>query len=114
MVQDHLLLRVLILGLASKIACGDVSDCSGEAASYDYAAPQVAPASALPQLSSMAQIAAILNETAPGQSADPPFALYQVDSWENATQTHASAAPLKVVQTDLAKCFDTSKCPPYL
>jgi len=116
MAQDHSLHpRMAILAVSAlAITCANLFGCTGEAATYDYAAPQVAPASILPQLSSMAQIAAILNETAPGQSADPPFASYQVDSRDNATQTLASAAPLKVVQTDLAKCSDTSKCPPYL
>ncbi|MBV8095938.1 MAG: hypothetical protein JO110_22450 [Acetobacteraceae bacterium] len=115
MVRDYLSLRVVILGASVlAIAYAGLLAYPCEAASSDYAAPQVAPASALPQLSSMAQIAAILNETAPGQSTDPPVALYQVDSWDNATQGRASAAPLKIVQTDLAKCSDTSKCPPYL
>jgi hypothetical protein len=98
--QDRSLFsRVFILSISAvSLAYAAFFACPGEAANYDYVAPQVAPqiASSL----TMAQIAAILNETASGQSSDPPFALYQLKTWDNATQTLASAAPLKVVQTD--------------
>ena len=51
----------------------------------------------------MAQIAAILNETAPPASnVDLPFALYQLTTTDP-TGAVASAAPLKVVPTDDAK-----------
>jgi len=65
-----------------------------EAAGYSYVAPQVAPpvASRL----SMAQLDAILNETAPNT---PYLVAYQLKT----TDAHgavASAAPLKVVPTD--------------
>src|SRR5215831_19312768 len=94
--------RVIIFSISAlAIAYADHSAGAREGATYDYVAPQVAPASALPQLGSMAQIAAILNETAPPASnSDLPFALYQLTTVDEATQTVAGAAPLKVVQTD--------------
>jgi len=103
MAQDRPFIpRVVILGVSAlALAYASFFAYPTDAATYDYVAPQVAPsiASSL----TMAQIAAILNETASGQPNDPPFALFQVDTWDNATQTLASAAPLKVVQTDDSK-----------
>ena len=67
---------------------------TAEAATYDYAAPQVAPSTA--NNLGMADIAAILNETAP----NPPYLVaYQLTATD-ATNTKASAAPLKIVPTD--------------
>ena len=103
MAQDHPpVLRAFVSGVSAiAVTYAGFLVCPGEAATYDYVAPQVAPASALPQLGSMAQIAAILNETAPPASnSDLSFALYQLTTFDEATQTVAGAAPLKVVQTD--------------
>jgi hypothetical protein len=65
-----------------------------EAATYDYIAPQVAPpiASTL----GMAEIAAILNETAP----NPPYLVAYQLTTTDANNTKTGLAPLKVVPTD--------------
>jgi hypothetical protein len=98
------LFRFVVLSVLEVVfANAAVQPHFAKAATYDYVAPQVAPSSALPQLSSMAQIAAILNETAPPASnVDLPFALYQLTTTD-ATGAVASAAPLKVLPTDDAK-----------
>jgi hypothetical protein len=63
-------------------------------ATYDYVAPQVAPAIAANFRT--ADIAAILNETAP----NPPYLVAYQLTTTDANGTLAGAAPLKVVPTD--------------
>jgi hypothetical protein len=67
---------------------------TAKAAIYDYVAPQVAPSTANDL--GMADIAAILNETAP----NPPYLVAYQLTTTDATNAKASAAPLKVVATD--------------
>src|SRR5215469_3638571 len=87
------LIACLVVGAAA-LAYADRSADAKEAGGYDYVAPQVAPlvASGL----SMAQLAAILNETGPNQ---PYLAAYQLTTTD-AHGTVAGAAPLKIVPTD--------------
>jgi hypothetical protein len=99
MAQDRSLRSIiayLFVVVASVLALTYADRHAGakEAAGYDYVAPQVAPlvASRL----SMAQLAAILNETAPNQ---PYLAAYQLTTTD-ADGTIASAAPLKIVPTN--------------
>ena len=91
-----LIFRLLIVGVSAvSIAYADLSPRAGQAATYDYMAPQVAPpiASGL----SMDQIAAILNQTAP----NPPYLdAYGQTTTNDATRSSAGLAPVKVVQTD--------------
>ena len=86
--------RVVILSISALAFTYADSPGAREAATYDYVAPQVAP----PEASglSMAQLAAILNETAPNQ---PYLAAYQLTTTD-AHGTAAGAAPLKIVPTD--------------
>jgi hypothetical protein len=71
-----------------------VQPLTARSASYDYAAPQVAPPVAATL--STQDIAAILNETAPNK---PYFVAYQLKTTD-ANNKIAGAAPLKVVPTD--------------
>jgi hypothetical protein len=96
MAQDRSLISCLVVVGVSALALiyPDRSPGAKEAATYDYVAPQVAPqvVSGL----SMAQLAAILNETAP----NPPYLVaYQLTTTDS-QGTVAGAAPLKVVPTD--------------
>src|SRR5215468_10369446 len=68
-----------------------------KAGTYDYLAPQVAPPVAANL--GMAEIAAILNETAPNP---PYFVAYQLTTTDT-NNNLAGAAPLKVVPTDDAQ-----------
>jgi len=87
--EFSLISRLIIAGVLAVVI-----PHSGQTAAYDYVTPQVAPPIAN-QLS-MAQLAAILNETAPNP---PYFVAYQLTTTD-AYGTIASAAPLKVVPTD--------------
>ena len=71
-----------------------VQPLAARSATYDYAAPQVAPSIAATL--ETPQIAAILNETAPNK---PYLVAYQLKSTD-ANNNAAGAAPLKVVPTD--------------
>jgi hypothetical protein len=105
MVPIHALIYPTIIWSTSAVAFSNfaVQPLTAKAATYDYMAPQVAPVAALPQLSNIAQVEAILNETAPAASnMDPPVALYQLTTTD-ASGAVASAAPLKVVPTDDAE-----------
>jgi hypothetical protein len=86
----------LLISVVSAVAFSNlaVQSPTAKAATYDYAAPQVAPpiASNL----GMADIAAILNETAPNR---PYLVAYQLTTTD-ANHTKAGLAPLKVVPTD--------------
>ena len=88
---SHLLPVVLSALAFSNIA---VQPPTAKAATYDYVTPQVAPpiASNL----EMADIAAVLNETAP----NPPYLVAYQLTTTDANNTKAGAAPLKVVPTD--------------
>ena len=90
-----LIFRLLIVGVSAvSISYVGLSPRAGQAATYDYMAPQVAPpiASGL----SMDQIAAILNQTAP----NPPYLdAYGQTTTNDATRSTAGLAPVKVVQT---------------
>lgn len=96
MAQNRFLTACLAVVSASALAftCAHRSPGAREAALYDYVAPQVAPpvASGL----SMAQLTAILNETAPNP---PYFVAYQLTTTD-ARGAVTGAAPLKVVPTD--------------
>ena len=96
MAQDRSsILHFVVVGVAAlAFTYVDFSPRPGEAATYDYVAPQVAPPAA--NRLSMAQLAAILNETAPNP---PYFVAYQLTATD-AQGTIAGAAPLKVVPTD--------------
>jgi hypothetical protein len=87
--------RVLLV-IVSAVALSNlaVQPPTAKAATYDYVAPQVAPPIA--DDLGMAEIAAILNETAPNR---PFLVAYQLTT-TNANDTKAGAAPLKVVPTD--------------
>jgi hypothetical protein len=74
-----------------------VQPLTARSATYDYVAPQVAPAIAATL--GTAQIAAILNETAPNK---PYLVAYQLTTTD-ANNNVAGAAPLKVVPTDDAQ-----------
>lgn len=89
-ISCFLLLIILAVAL-SKLA---VQPSTAEAATYDYAAPQVAPPVA--NVLGMTDIAAILNETAPNR---PYLVAYQLTTTD-ASGTKTGAAPLKVVPTD--------------
>ena len=71
-----------------------VQPLTARSATYDYVAPQVAPTIAAKL--GTADIAAILNETAPNK---PYFVAYQLTT-TGANNNLAGAAPLKVVPTD--------------
>ncbi len=92
---DVLISRPLIVGLSVVVlSVVDLPPRSEGATAYDYAAPQVAPPAAGGL--SFDQIAAILNETGP----NPPYLVaYQLKTTDP-NGVVASAAPLKVVQTD--------------
>ena len=94
--ERSLISRLLIIGVSAvAVSYADLSPRPGQAATYDYMAPQVAPpiASGL----SMDQIAAILNQTAP----NPPYLdAYGQTTTNDATRSTAGLAPVKVVQTD--------------
>ncbi|MBV8937575.1 MAG: hypothetical protein JO320_26535 [Alphaproteobacteria bacterium] len=86
-----------VVAAAVAVANLSVQSITARGAAYDYVAPQVAPPVAANL--GMADIAAILNETAPNP---PYFVAYQLTT----TDTHdnlAGAAPLKVVPTDDAQ-----------
>jgi hypothetical protein len=93
--ERSLISRLLIVGVSAvAVSYADLSLFTGQAATYDYMAPPVAPpiANGL----SMAEIAAILNETAP----NPPYLVaYQLTTTDS-KGILAGAAPLKVVPTD--------------
>ena len=96
MAQDRsLTARVIVVGVSVlAFAYADRSSGAREAATYDYVAPQVAPESASGL--SMAQLAAIMNETAP----NPPYLVAYQLTTTDARGAIAGAAPLKVVPTD--------------
>src|SRR5690242_12500736 len=85
-----------LVSIVSAVALSKVAvrPSTAKAAAYDYAAPQVAPPAA--NHLGMADIAAILNETAPNR---PYLVRYQLATTD-ASGTKAGAAPLKVVPTD--------------
>lgn len=97
MAEDHSsITRLAVIGVAAlAFTYADLSPQPGDASTYDYAAPQIAPPAAANRLS-MAQLAAILNETAPNP---PYFVAYQLTTTD-ARGGVAGAAPLKVVPTD--------------
>jgi hypothetical protein len=104
MASRHPFFRMVLIVSLSLVVFLPIQSPLVEAAGYDYVAPQIAPAAVADTLTTMGQIVAILNETAPPASAeDPPYALFQLTTWDEATQTRASAAPLKVVATDDAR-----------
>ena len=90
------LISRLLLAVLSAVAFASLAaqPPAAKAATYDYVAPQVAPpiASNL----GMADIAAILNETAP----NPPYLVAYQLTTTGANNTKAGLAPLKVVPTD--------------
>jgi hypothetical protein len=97
--EQFLISRLLIVGVSAvAVAYADLSPRAGQAANYDYMAPQVAPpvASGL----STDQIADILNQNV-AQVPDEIDA-YQQTTVTDATGSIASLAPLKVVQTPLS------------
>jgi hypothetical protein len=88
---------VAVIAATVALANLSVQSITARGAAYDYVAPQVAPRVAANL--GMADISAILNETAPNP---PYFVAYQLTT----TDTHnnlAGAAPLKVVPTDDAQ-----------
>jgi len=96
--KRSLIFRLLIVGVSAiAISYVDLLPRAGQAAPYDYMAPQVAPsiASGL----SMSQIAAILNQTAPNL---PYLDAYnqQTTTSTDTTNFITTLAPLKVVQTN--------------
>jgi hypothetical protein len=93
---EHPTISRLLLVIVSAVALSNlaVKLPTAKAATYDYGAPQVAPSIAGDL--GMADIAAILNETAPNR---PYLVAYQLTA-TGANDTKASAAPLKVVPTD--------------
>jgi hypothetical protein len=91
----------LLLAVLSAIAFSNLSARPplAKAATYDYVAPQIAPPVAINL--GMAEIAAILNETAP----NPPYLVAYQLTTTDANNTKAGLAPLKVVPTnDVATC----------
>ncbi len=91
-----MLARVLIVGISALSLFWFGFSPRGAQAAYDYPASQIAPSVA--NGLTMPDIAAILNETAP----KPPYLVaYQLTT---AGPHPASAAPLKVVQTDNSGC----------
>jgi hypothetical protein len=84
----------LLLAVASVVAFSNLQLPTAKAATYDYVAPQVAPSVA--KDFGMADIAAILNETA----ANPPYLVVYRLTTTDANNTKTGAAPLKVVPTD--------------
>jgi hypothetical protein len=93
--ERSLVSRLVIVGVSAvAVSYSGLTSRTGQTATYDYVAPQVAPpiANGL----SMAEIAAILNETAP----NPPYLVaYQLTTTDS-KGILAGAAPLKVVPTD--------------
>lgn len=86
--------RLLLVGLAIVVvSAADHSSHAVGTTTYDYVAPQVAPAIA--RGLSFDQLAAILNETGPNR---PYIVAYQLTTTD-ANGNVVSAAPLKVVQT---------------
>src|SRR5271166_2090233 len=92
----HLLISRLLLTVLSTVAFSNLGaqPPAANAATYDYVAPQVAPAIA--SNLGMADIAAILNETAP----NPPYLVAYRLTTTDANNTKAGLAPLKVVPTN--------------
>jgi hypothetical protein len=89
------ILRFLMVGVATAAFSNvTLQSITAQSATYDYIAPQVAP----PVASNlgMADIAAILNETAP----NPPYLVAYQLTTTDANNNLAGAAPLKVVPTD--------------
>jgi hypothetical protein len=90
-----LISRLVVVGVSFlAFTYADRSPGAKEAATYDYVAPQVAPPTASGL--SMAQLTAILNETAP----NPPYLVAYRLTTTDSRGTVAGAAPLKVVPTD--------------
>jgi hypothetical protein len=89
----------LMAVIAAAVAFANISvqSITAQGAAYDYVAPQVAPPIAANL--GMADIAAILNETAPNP---PYFVAYQLTTTDTNNKL-AGAAPLKVVPTDDAR-----------
>jgi hypothetical protein len=93
--EQALISRLIVVGVSALlISYSGLAPRTGQTATYDYVAPQVAPPIAN-QLS-MAEVAAILNETGP----NPPYLVAYQLTTTDAYGTIASAAPLKVVPTD--------------
>src|SRR5258707_202261 len=86
--------RLLVIFLAGAWANLALQPDTARAADYDYVAPQVAPPIAADL--GMAEIAAILNETAP----NPPYLVAYQLTTTDANNAKASLAPLKVVPTN--------------
>ena len=101
------LISRLLLAVLSAVAFASLAaqPPAAKAATYDYVTPQVAPpiASNL----GMADIAAILNETAP----NPPYLVAYQLTTADANNTKAGAAPLPFVRSSRDGCFTTSACP---
>src|SRR5437899_4933706 len=93
---DHPLISRLLLVILSAVAFANLTaqPPTAEASTYDYVASQVAPSVA--SNLGMADIAAILNETAP----NPPYLVAYQLTTTGANNTKAGLAPLKVVPTD--------------
>src|SRR5690242_9782115 len=94
-IRRRSILRFVIVGVAT-VAFSNVTvpSITAQGATYDYVAPQVAPPAA--SNLGMADVAAILNETAP----NPPYLVAYQLTTTDANNNLAGAAPLKVVPTD--------------
>jgi hypothetical protein len=93
--ERSLVSRLVIVAVtAVAVSYSGLSSRAGWPASFDYVEPQVAPAIA--SRLSMAQLAAIFNETAP----NPPYLVAYQLTTTDVDGTIAGAAPLKVVPTD--------------
>jgi hypothetical protein len=94
-IRRRSILRFVIVCVATVAGSNvTVQSVTAQGATYDYVAPQVAP----PVASNlgMADVAAILNETAP----NPPYLVAYQLTTTDANNNLAGAAPLKVVPVD--------------